>query len=374
MADWTGRRPFVFACAAVILAIPFVSGTCSVNGFKAELWSGVYITAAPPALFLVAAKARFHLVGSQAIKRLILTGIFIGLILATIYRFVVTGTPYDPFYLPGQPALNIAGVYLSCIIAITLILVADFSRPVRIAGYGAVLVMIILGLMTGSRTFLVAGGIAVGAYLLTIRGDIILRREMSLVGGVVLAVLAVSFFAFRGSLTRLAAGTPHGFFDGRLQSWADAFELFRRYPLCGIGHGIYYDRALNPLYLERDRQGINYIAFYHAHDIYLNTLAEGGIIMGLLLAVLITAAAYGCYRVLSADARDRFGLIAAILLAMLLMVGLFENTLVQPVIFPLAIFLGLAMNVTWRRLPAEVARPVADPASGVPGSGDKIRR
>ena len=48
-----------------ILAIPFISGACSANGFKAQVGSGVYIAAAPPALFLVASKARFHLVGPR---------------------------------------------------------------------------------------------------------------------------------------------------------------------------------------------------------------------------------------------------------------------------------------------------------------------
>ena len=137
-ADWTGRRPFVFACAALILAIPFVSGACSANGFKAQVGSGVYIAAAPAALFLVASKARFHLVGPEAIGRLILAAIFAGLIPATIYGLMVTATPPARFYLPGQPALNIAAVYMSCMSVITLYLTADLGRAARMVGYVAV--------------------------------------------------------------------------------------------------------------------------------------------------------------------------------------------------------------------------------------------
>ena len=95
--------------------------------------------------------------------------------------------------------------------------------------------------------------------------------------GIVAAIAAASLFAFRSGSARLFEHQPSGFFDGRLQTWADGWELFRRYPLCGIGPNTFYDPLLNPLYVERDQLGIAYVAFYHAHNIFLNTLAEGGI-------------------------------------------------------------------------------------------------
>ena len=49
------------------------------------------------------------------------------------------------------------------------------------------------------------------------------------------------------------------------------------------------------------------------------------------------------------------------MLVMFLVVGLFENTLVRPVVFLLAIFLGLGMNVTWRGpRPSSALRPRPD--------------
>ena len=44
-------------------------------------------------------------------------------------------------------------------------------------------------------------------------------------------------------------------------------------------------------------------------------------------------------------------------MAMFLVIGLFENTLVRPLTFPLAIFLGLGMNVTWSKSPGGASPP-----------------
>ncbi len=349
-ADWTGRRPFVFACAAVILAIPFISGALSVNGFRAQVGSAVYIVAAPPAIFLVASRARFHLVGPDGMRRLILIGIFIGLIPAAIYGLVVAATPPAPFYLPGQPALNITAAYLCCMSAITLILTANLGRRARFLGYLAVVAMFALGLLTASRTFIAAAILILGTYALVIRHKRVLLIEEAVIMAVIVPLLAASYFMFRGSLTRLVEELPLGFFDGRPQTWADAIELFRRYPAFGIGPHTFNNTALNPLYVERTQQGIKFEAFYHAHNIFLNTLAEGGIVVGILLLVLIAAAMYGCYVVLKDNRENQFGWIAVALLTVFLVVGLFENTLVRPLIFPLAMFLGLAMNVTWSDL------------------------
>ena len=347
-ADWTGHRPFVFACAAVILIIPLVAGAYSANGFKSQVGSGVYIAAAPPALFLVAQKARYHLIGRTGVKYLILFGIFVGLIPAAIYSLVVLGIPSQRFFLPGQPALNIVSVYLSCVSAITLMLSIDLSRRARVAGYLAVVAMFALGLLTASRTFIVSELVVLVAYALAIRHNKVLLKEMAAMAVVLVPLLAASYFAFRGSLTRLFQDRPLGFFDGRLRTWADGWELFRRYPLFGIGPNTFYSQQLNPLYVERSREGIAYFPFYHAHNVFLNVLAEGGVAVGLLLVALIGAAVYGCYRILQNDPDDQFGLIAVTLLAVFLIIGLFENTMVRPVIFPLAIFLGLGLNVTWR--------------------------
>ena len=353
-ADWTGRRPFVFLCAALILGIPFVSGAFSANGFKAQIGTSLYVTAAPPALFLVASKARFHLVRPRAIGNLILAGVFIGLIPGTIWGFIDSGAPFAPFFLPAQRWVNIASVYLSCMSAITLYLMADLDRRLRILGYIAVLVVCVLGLLTASRTFIVSEIILFGIYVLAIRRNKVLLKEIVAIVAMIIPLLAASYFIFHGSLTRLLQKQPFGFFDGRLQTWAEGWELFRRYPLFGIGPHTFY--ALNPLYKEWDRLGVDYIAYGSAHNIFLNTLAEGGLTVGVLLVVLIAAAINGCYVTLKNDPASRFGLIAVTLLVIFLVVGLFEDTLNRTVTFPLAIFLGLGMNVTWGKS-LQVAKP-----------------
>ena len=158
VADWTGRRPFVFACAGLIVAIPAIAGLLSVNGLRSQVGSGVYLFAAPPALFLAASKARFHLVGPDAVRRIALGGVFVGLIPATIYTLTTTSIPPNRFFLPGQPSYNILAVYLSCVTVITLSLTVHLGSRARMLGYAAVLIILVLGLLTASRTFLVSIG------------------------------------------------------------------------------------------------------------------------------------------------------------------------------------------------------------------------
>ena len=315
-ADWTGRRPFVFACAAVILAIPFIGGACSANGFRSQIGSGVYFAAAPPALFLAASKARFHLIGPRGMKSLILVSTFVGLVPGAIYQ-LVTNPPSSKFYLPGQPAANIAAVYLSCVAVIILYLTSGFERRARFLAYLVVFALLALGLLTESRTFLASTAIALCIYTFTVRHKKVLLHEMLTVIAMIVAILVASFFTFRSGFTRLLTEQSSNFFDGRLQTWSDGWALFRRYPLCGIGPHTFYNQQLNPLYIERDKLGISYYPFYHAHNIFLNTLAEGGIITGILLLVLIAAAIYGCYAILRDDPGNQFGLLAVALMAML---------------------------------------------------------
>ncbi len=360
VAGWTERRPFVFACTAFVLLVPFVGGVCSLNGFKSEIGTGVYMVAAPPALFLAASRARFYLVRPDDVGRLLLAGVFVGLVPATIYGLIVSGAPAERFFLPGQPALNFTAVYLGVVCTITLQLTADLGRRARAIGYVAVLALLFLGLLTASRTFIVTAALGLFFYAISVRRRKVMRREMAVVAGAVAAVLAASLFAFRNGLSRFFEQQPLGFFDGRLRPWADGLELFRRYPLCGIGPHTFMNQQLNPIYAERDHLGISYIPYYGAHSAYLNTLAEGGVILGALLLILIAAAVRGCYVDLKNYPRNQFGWIAACLLATFLIVGLIEDTIIRQLVFPLAIFLGLGMNVTWRRPGlAQTAEPTA---------------
>ena len=351
-AGWMGRRPFVFACAIVIIAMSFLSGACSANGFRSQIGTGVYIAAAAPALFLVTSKARFQLIGRQGISRLILASLFIGFVPAALYVLVFVGgaTHEEYFYLFGQPAMNIAAVFMSCIMAILLLNLVDAHRWIRIFGYVVVLVIFFLGLKTGSRTFLVSSSIVLVGYFLVIRREHALRRELYAIVAAIALIGVFSAALFRSSVARLWQYMSIDVSDGRLGSWSDAIELFRRYPVCGIGPHTFYNEALNPLYIERIQHGIQFTPNYTAHNIYLNTLAEGGLILGVLLLALVLAAAYGCVSLLKAEHNNRFGQIAATLLGIFILVGFFENMIVRPVMFPLAIFLGLGMNPSLRAI------------------------
>ena len=133
--------------------------------------------------------------------------------------------------------MNVVALYLSGVAAITLALTADLGKLARVLGYITVLVLLVLGLLTESRTFLVSTALVLGIHCVMIRHRKPLLKEMIVVAGSTVAILAASFLAFGGSLARLFERQPLGFFDGRLQAWVDGLELFRRYPVCGIGPG-----------------------------------------------------------------------------------------------------------------------------------------
>ncbi len=154
------------------------------------------------------------------------------------------------------------------------------------------LVLLFGGLiLTASRGGLLAVLLALPILLVFLGTRARFRALVIGISGAVLAAFALSDqlsqrFAFLVSPS-VAAPTTDVSVEGRLASWEVALQLFRDHPLLGVGAGnfnVYYqDTALNLGLIFRG-EGRS------AHSLYLEALAEQGLVgLGLLLLVVVGA-------------------------------------------------------------------------------------
>lgn len=80
--------------------------------------------------------------------------------------------------------------------------------------------------------------------------------------------------------------------DGRLDHWWDAWQAARDFLFLGSGIGTY--RLVYPIYTDTNQQSL----FYHAENIYIEALVEGGLLGLCLLLVSLAAVGVSCYRLL----------------------------------------------------------------------------
>ncbi|MFM7149000.1 MAG: O-antigen ligase family protein, partial [Gemmataceae bacterium] len=110
------------------------------------------------------------------------------------------------------------------------------------------------------------------------------RWQLGFLAGSV-AFLILFWFGFNIFESRLKTlWTGDGLEDSRWSIWADAFRIFKDFPLVGTGFGTYFFVEL----VHRTETGIkaDMLAEF-VHNDYLETLVEGGLVgMGLLLFIL----------------------------------------------------------------------------------------
>ena len=82
---------------------------------------------------------------------------------------------------------------------------------------------------------------------------------------------------------------------GRREIWAATRLMIRDFPLTGVGVGAY--GGVIPVY-----QPPHLFAFNHAHSEYLQVVAEGGLVLGGIVAAVVIVAVAGIARQLRADA------------------------------------------------------------------------
>jgi O-antigen ligase len=234
-------------------------------------------------------------------------------------------------------------------------------RRLAMLAVGVIVVSVVASL---SRGGLIALAAVVLASLLMPRGTIFAHGRDRAIYAAGLAVAAVVALAVgSGAFVRRAESilstklSDRG--AGRLDLWAAALHGWREHPWLGLGAGNFQTHALD---LLATTPGVNTAASYVAqgrvvHSIYIETLAELGIVGLTLFLVLLAATAgslAGSYRrAQRAGEVDLARMVVALLLALLafLVAGAFLSAEFSK---PLWILIGLALalEVMTRRRPA----------------------
>lgn len=148
-----------------------------------------------------------------------------------------------------------------------------------LGGLAALLLLILL--MTGSRGGLLGVGVALGAFTVfqLVRWPQLTQRIPArlIVGGAVVIGVAGALAFVLITLPRGDGGSN----SGRLDMWRSAIAITADHPLTGVGYGL-FGRAFrdyrDPLVVQ-DKLA-------HAHNLYLNTLSELGIV-GMIVVVIL---------------------------------------------------------------------------------------
>lgn len=163
------------------------------------------------------------------------------------------------------------------VILMTAALVASLSRS-GLAGFGAGLVVI---------------G-AIGRHRIGLAGSGLFATAM-----IVLLAIAMQYTDMSALAFRLGDGLA-GDVDGRLAIWRETWAMARDFLGVGIGVGAFergmlvYQQIPRPLF------------FNHAHNEYLQVLAEGGLLIGVPAAAAILAGGWSALRALRSDSRAIF--------------------------------------------------------------------
>ncbi len=151
---------------------------------------------------------------------------------------------------------------------------------------GAMVVMVLSVLMTGSRSGLASLGLAgLVALFLVLRRQQSAGHRATTIGIVfIVGVLLVGWAGFETLVARLGAAGADGSAGGRLRAWADTLRIASSYPLAGVGLNAY-----GAAMLQFQSSNPSALHFNEAHNDYLQILAEGGLLMSLAVAATLAA-------------------------------------------------------------------------------------
>jgi cytochrome c-type biogenesis protein CcmH/NrfG len=164
--------------------------------------------------------------------------------------------------------------YIAPLVTVTLgWAVTTTQRDFRVVLFGLMALLSLVLLMTGSRGGLLGVGIALGAFALcqAIRSPRItaIIAPKVLIGIGVAGLIAASLGFVVLTLPR-ALGSSN---EGRVDMWRSAVEMTADHPVFGVGYGM-FGRAFR----EYRDPTIVQDKLAHAHNLYLNTLSELGVV------------------------------------------------------------------------------------------------
>lgn len=336
-------RVWVLVVAAVTIAVIAGSVACSLGGFRADSWQFLRRYIYPVILFTVLVNVEFKHVGEKTAAVGMALSIVLGLIVAIPEAVRTSLASAEPLYLLGIPAINHSAAYVCMAMAALLVLASGATvRPLALLSYALSILLVLIGFLTRSRSFIFGAFFVLGAHLLFVRRDRRMLRDTWLAAAGMLVALTVASFAFKSSTSRMLSDLVADFFHGRLQIWEDATTLFSRYPACGIGLGRFRDPTFNPVYLERGAGEI----YHHSHNIFLNALAEGGILLFAAVSVVVCSGFIFGVRASRESPQSRLVWLSTVSFGLFILFGLIDDTVVPALTFVPAI--GFALILSFR--------------------------
>jgi len=136
-----------------------------------------------------------------------------------------------------------------------------------------------------SRSGVLSLAIALASFMMLARTRLGRARLTLLAAGVgLLLVAAGTYVNLPALVTRINEAWPSGL-GGRLAVWAETWPIVRDFAVTGVGVGA-YERAML-VYQQSNRL----LFFNHAHNEFLQLVAEGGVPLGIGAAVVLVTAA-----------------------------------------------------------------------------------
>ncbi len=161
------------------------------------------------------------------------------------------------------------------------------TRVVAACGVAVVLLLAVpVSLSRGAVVSLMGGLVAFALLRFALRGSRPLTPRRATAAAAALGMALVAFVIVLPETARARMLTLTGITDEqsgayRLNVWRDTCHLVAASPVVGFGLGVYEDA------LPRFKTGAGHLRVEHAENDYLESLAEGGAIGGLLLGALI---------------------------------------------------------------------------------------
>jgi O-antigen ligase len=160
---------------------------------------------------------------------------------------------------------------------------------------GGVAAMTAALMVSLSRAGLTGGAASAALFVWLSRARTARRGRLALMAGIAILILLGSLYVSRSALLMRLDETLAQGVGSRREIWDTTLAMIRDFPLTGIGVGA-YARAVSVY------QGPHDFFFNHAHDEYLQILAEGGVGLVAIVAIAVIA---GAARAISLLSRDR---------------------------------------------------------------------
>lgn len=329
-------------------------------------WSGVAALTTPLAILLLAVQ-----LGQHELHRLLIYILGIGILSAVFGLMQIIGGAGSPFYLYRITNVgsavglfanrNHAAVFLASMFPLLATFASmkttDSSKRdiYQLAALGIGAVLIILIIITGSRSGLVLGSIGLGGAVLLYRprtvrrtqrhGSTALKTGMSAwIGGLgvlSLAALAVSFSRDE-ALDRIVNTSSAD--DNRIEFWTSAYKMIWQHLPFGSGNGsfVHLYQVTMPTELLKG----NYAN--HVHNDFIELILTHGIPGAIFIVVgffVFLRQSFRIWRLPQTDSKSvRFAQMASILIAIFLMGSVVDYPLRIPII--MAVFVVLVLWLT----------------------------